>query len=213
MVGSSCLAREASDPMFAKLQLHLLLQLVQHLHLLQTLLPGHTGLAAVFQHWFHWVELWREMLKGDSCRLVLTHCVGSPLQRGHSWPPSGRSVGPHFVPAAHCPKPCLNHGLLIKQKLYKIRQTKNVLRTSLTDPEQNHKSCLASITSAPSQHLGKLPDILGKSWPSIIDISARERKLTNTHSEPDVWYVTAHVSTLCADEQPEVISLQPGIRK
>ena len=153
------------------------------------------------------------MLKGDSCRLVLTHCVGSPLQRGHSWPPSGRSVGPHFVPAAHCPKPCLNHGLLIKQKLYEIRQTKNVLRTSLTDPEQNHKSCLASITPSPSQHLGKLPDILGKSWPSIIDISARERKLTNTHSEPDVWYVTAHVSTLCADEQPEVISLQPGIRK
>ena len=36
MVGSSCLAREASDAMFAKVQLHLLLQLVQLLHLLQT---------------------------------------------------------------------------------------------------------------------------------------------------------------------------------
>ena len=113
MVGSSCLAREASDPMFAKLQLHLLLQLVQHLHLLQT----------------------------------------------------------HFS--------------LVTQaslQLYKIRQTKNVLRTSLTDPEQNHKSCLASITSAPSQHLGKLPDILGKSWPSIIDISAKGNSPTHTVS-------------------------------
>ena len=88
-----------------------------------------------------------------------------------------------------------------------------VYESAYSNPEQNHKSCLASITPAPPQHLGELPDILGKAWPSNIDISARVRKLTNTHSEPDVWYVTAHVSTLCADEQPEVISLQPGIRK
>ena len=36
MWGNSCLAREASAPTFANLQLHLLLQLMQHLHLLQT---------------------------------------------------------------------------------------------------------------------------------------------------------------------------------
>ena len=41
-----------------------------------------------------------------------------------------------------------------------------IIRTSLTNPKQNHKSCFVSITPTPSQHLGELPNILGKPWPS-----------------------------------------------
>ena len=50
MLGSKCLAREVSALMLAKLQAHLLLQFMQHLHLLQsadTLLVELTSLAAV----------------------------------------------------------------------------------------------------------------------------------------------------------------------
>ena len=84
-----------------------------------------------------------------------------------------------------------------------------VYESAYSNPEQNHKSCLASITRAPFPTSGKAPRHPWKVLAKLIEISVRERKLTSTHSEPGIWYVTAHASALCADEQPAV----PGIRK
>ena len=48
MVGSSCLAREASDPVAL-----VAAACAAFAFAADTLLPGLAGLAAVFQHWLH----------------------------------------------------------------------------------------------------------------------------------------------------------------
>ena len=43
-----------------------------------------------------------------------------------------------------------------------------VLRTSLTNPQQDHKGCLVAVTATPPQHLRQLPYILWKPWPNTL---------------------------------------------
>ena len=43
-----------------------------------------------------------------------------------------------------------------------------VLRTSLASPEQNHKGCLVSVATAPSQHLSQFPWVLWQPWPKSL---------------------------------------------
>ena len=43
-----------------------------------------------------------------------------------------------------------------------------VLRTSLTNPQQDHKGCLVAVSPTPPQHLRQLPNILRKPWPNTL---------------------------------------------
>ena len=76
-------------------------------------------------------------------------------------------------------------------------------------PKAKSQKLLCFHHAHPVPTSGRAPKHPWEALAKLIDINARVRKLTNTHSESDVWYVTAHAGTLCADQQPAV----PGIRK
>ena len=96
--------------------------------------------------------------------LSKTHDRDFPLRKVPSGQPSGRSVVPPSAPRAPCPKPCwhLDH---LKRMKRTNRLSMKEQPTGLTDPDQRNKCCLGSVASPPSQHLGQLPEVFGKSWP------------------------------------------------
>ena len=120
--GSSCFARDASVPMFAKLHLHLLLQLVQQLHLLQT----HCSFSwqsrlqfctSTSEEWISGEKKKRCDAKGQK----ITYWRDSAQKIWNSLPLSGKSGGPHFAQGALCQGPCCHPGLLVTKYTYLLR--------------------------------------------------------------------------------------------